>query len=192
MRYVALIMTALVMSACARDAYVAPANFNSAGNWKIETVTDRVTGAVSPSALLISPNASNSGEQFPKPALLELTCFETKPIVKFSFDFKIGIDKNTIMGYRFDAKPGHDNVELRILVSHTVLVIEDPAEVFNFVNELKTSSALLVRIRSLSGNRTTADFKLDGAQAAIDAGYASCPVVMPPPPVETKKKRKRA
>jgi hypothetical protein len=181
------------MSACARDVYVAPpvSNMTTSGNWKIDTITDRITGAVSPSAMLVAPEASNSEVDFPKPALLQLTCLDKKPIVRFAFEFKIGTDKNTILGYRFDAKPGHDNVESRILVGYTVLVIEDPAEVFKFVEELKTSSALVVRIRSLSGNRTIVDFKLDGAPAAVEAGYAGCPVVMPPPPPEKKKKRRR-
>jgi hypothetical protein len=70
-------------------------------------------------------------------------------------------------------------------------VIDDPAEVFRFVSDLKTSNVLVIRIRSLNAGRTVADFKLDGAPVAIDAGYAGCPVVMPPPVVE-KKKRKRA
>lgn len=191
MRCVAVVVMALMLGACARDVYVAPSEMTSAGNWKIETVTDRITGVVSPSAMLLSPEASNSETDFPKPALLQLACLDKKPIVRFSFEFKIGTDKNTILGYRFDAKPGHDNVESRILIGYTVLVIEDPAEVFKFVGELKTSNALVVRIRSLSGNRTVADFKLDGAPAAVEAGYAGCPVVMPPP-VPQKKTRRRA
>lgn len=180
-----------MLCACARDAYVASTDTTTAGNWKIEKVTDRITGLPAASALLTTPNASNSAEDFSKPALMQLTCFEAKPIVRLSFEFKIGSDKNTILGYRFDDKPGRDNVESRILIGYTVLVIDDPAEVFRFVNELKTSNALVIRIRSLNAGRTVADFKLDGAPAAIDAGYAGCPVVMPPPVVE-KKKRKRA
>lgn len=191
MRCIAWVMLALLLGACAgRDAFVSPsAEKTTAGNWKIEKVTDRVTGVPVSSALLTT-TASNSGVQNPQPAMMQLTCFDKTPLVRFSFDFKIGSDKNSILGYRFDEKPGHDNVESRVLVGYTVIVIEDPAEVFRFVQELATSGALVVRIRSLNAGRTVADFKLDGAQAAIDAGFAGCPVVAPPP-APPQKKRKR-
>jgi hypothetical protein len=78
------------------------------------------------------------------------------------------------LGYRFDEKPGRDNVESRILVGYTVMVIEDPAEVYRFVQDLATSNTLVVRIRSLNAGRTIADYKLDGVQQAIEAGFAGC------------------
>lgn len=56
-----------------------------------------------------------------------------------------------------------------------VIVIEDPGEVFRFVQDLATSKNLVVRIRSLNAGRTVADFKLDGAQGAIDAVFAVAP-----------------
>ncbi len=127
------------------------------------------------------------------PALMQLTCFVKTPLVRFSFEFKIGSDKNTILGYRFDDKPGRDNVESRILIGYTVIVIEDQGEVFRFVQDLASSKMLLLRIRSLNGGRTVADFKLDGAQEAIEAGFAGCPIVAPPPPLPEKlRKRNRA
>jgi hypothetical protein len=61
------------------------------------------------------------------------------------------------------------------------VVIEDRAEVAQFVSELATSSALYVRTRSLNASRTSAEFKVDGAAAAIDAAFAGCPVSQPAP-----------
>jgi len=191
-RCVAWVMLALLMGACvSRDAFVSPsAERTDAGNWKIEKVADRVTGKPVASALLTTV-ASNATAQPPMNAMMQLTCFGDKPLVRFSFDFKIGSDKNSILGYRFDEKPGHDNVESRILIGYTVIVIEDQGEVYRFVQELGSSSTLVVRIRSLNAGRTIADFKLDGAQAAIDAGFAGCPVVPPPPPPPEKKRKRK-
>ena len=184
-------MMALMLGACAgRDPLVFSELNKESGNWTIEKTVDRVTGAEISSALL-KTRASNSAVSFPQPAMMQLTCFDRTPLVRFSFEFKIGSDKNSILGYRFDEKPGRDNVESRILIGYTVIVIEDPGEVYRFVQDLATSNNLVVRIRSLNAGRTVADFKLDGAQAAIDAGFAGCPVVAPPPPLP-EKKRKRA
>ncbi len=185
-------MVALLLGACvSRDAFVSPsAERTEAGNWKIEKVADRVTGKPVASALLTT-TASNATAQPPMGAMMQLTCFDKTPLVRFSFDFKIGSDKNSILGYRFDEKPGHDNVESRILIGYTVIVIEDQGEVYRFVQELASSNALVVRIRSLNAGRTIADFKLDGAKEAIEAGFAGCPVVAPPPPPPEKKRKRR-
>ncbi len=43
-----------------------------------------------------------------------------------------------------------------------------------FISELTPANALLIRIRSFTGGRTTADFKVAGAPAAIAAAYSGC------------------
>jgi hypothetical protein len=159
-----------------RDPYVAMTNTAPAGNWRIERQVDRITGTPSSSAQLVTANSSNSAVPNPRPAGLQLTCFNNQPLVRISFEFKIGSDKNSSLGYRFDDRPGHDNVESRILLGYQVIVIENPAEVARFVSELATSAVLYVRVRSLNAGRTTAEFRLDGAPAAIQAGFAACPL----------------
>ena len=73
------------------------------------------------------------------------------------------------------------------------MVIEDRAAVTTFVNELAMSNMLVIRIRSLAAGRTTAEFKLDGAPAAIEAAFVGCPLTpATPAPPETKKKRRVA
>jgi hypothetical protein len=106
--------------------------------------------------------------------------FEHKPIIRFAFDFKIGSDANSILGYRFDDKPGHDSVPSRILLGYTIIVIEDGAAVAQFTQELASSKSLVVRIRSLNAGRTVADFQTDGGKAAIDAVLANCPATAGP------------
>ena len=79
-----------------------------------------------------------------------------------------------MLGYRFDEKPGHE-IEARFLHDFKTVVIEDKAEVAWFVGELATSSVLYVHIRSLNAGRSTAEFQLAGAPAAIEAAFAGCP-----------------
>jgi hypothetical protein len=165
----------LGIGACARDPYVSTtANTASSGNWKIERQTDRITGTAIGSALLTTKNASHSGVNFAQAAGLQLTCFEGHPVVRISFDHKIGSDKNSTLGYRFDEKPGRDDVASRILLGYQVIVIEDKAAVGRFVGDLAGSNTLYVRIRSLNAGRTTAEFRLDGAEAAVQAAFADC------------------
>ena len=186
------VLLCATLGACAaRDPYVAEPATTTSGNWKIEKQVDRITGVPVPSAMLIIDNASNSFADYAKPASMQLTCFEGKPMVRFAFEFKVGTDPNSTLGYRFDEKPGHDNVAARFLQEYRTVVIEDRAAVTTFAGELVSSSGLVIRIRSLAAGRTTAEFKLDGAPAAVDAAFAGCPLTPPPAP-ETKKKRGRA
>jgi hypothetical protein len=171
-------VAALLLGGCtARDPYVSnTANTIASREWRIERQADRITGNAIASALLMTRNSSHSGEDFAQPAQMQLTCFEGKPVVRFVFEFKIGSDKNSALGYRFDDKPGRDNVESRILLGYNVIVIEDKAAVAQFVDELVSSNALYLRIRSLNAGRTTAEFRVAGAAAAVQAALAECPV----------------
>lgn len=180
MRWLALVGSALLLGGCtARDPYVSYNNTVSSGEWRIEKQADRITGNAIPSALLSTRNSSHSGVDYAQPAQMQLTCFEGKPVVRFAFEFKIGSDRNSALGYRFDDKPGHDNVESRILLGYTVIVIEDKAAVAQFVDELVSSNVLYLRIRSLNSGRTTAEFRVAGAGAAVQAAFAECAVAPP-------------
>lgn len=179
--YLRLIVAAplllVMLTACqTKDAFVAsPGSAAVSGNWKIESQTDRVTGKPISSAFVMT-SASNSIASQPRPAQLQLMCFDGRPIVRFAFEFKIGAERNTELGYRIDERPGHDNVETRILTTHTVAVIDEPAAVATFVGELAASRVLYVRLRSLTAGRTAAEFKTEGAQRAIDDAFAGCPL----------------
>lgn len=165
-----------LLGACAkRDPLVSTAGATPAGNWRIERQVDRVTGAPLSSAILMTSTSSNSAVAFAQPAQLQLLCFKDEPMVRFAFDFKIGSNRNAALGYRFDDKPGHEP-KARFLADFTTAVIEDKADVAQFVGELATSNVLYVRIRSLNAGRSTAEFHLNGAPAAIAAAFADCPV----------------
>jgi hypothetical protein len=170
------VAAAVFLSGCARDPYVSTAGAIRDGNWRIERQLDRVTGAPLSNAFVISQNVSSSAIDFPRPASLSIHCFKGDPIVRLAFDFKVGSTRNSVLGYQFDGKPGRE-VAARFLQDFRTVVIEDKTEVAQFVDDLAGANALYVRIRSLNAGRSSAEFKVDGAPAAIAAAYAGCPVL---------------
>ena len=175
------VLPALLLCACGRDPYVLSKDLGVwPGEWQIERQADRVTGKPINSAFLVTRTSSSVNALVPQSATLQLACFMDQPVIKFSFENKIGTNLNSFLGYRFDDKPGHE-IGARFVANSTAVVIEDRAEVAQFVSELATSSALYVRTRSLNASRTSAEFKVDGAAAAIDAAFAGCPVSQPAP-----------
>jgi hypothetical protein len=171
-----LVAALLLLAGCAgRDPYVYQADTKAAGNWRIERQPDRITGAPISSAILVTPRVSTSKIIFPPPAQMQLLCFRQHPIVTFSFPFRIGTNRNGELGYRFDEKPGRIP-KVHFVDDHKEVVIEDQAEVPLFVGQMATSKVLYVRIRALAAGRTSAEFHIEGASAAIAAAYATCPV----------------
>lgn len=171
-----LVVLAFLLGGCVtRDPLVSSAGAVPSGNWRIERQMDRVTGGPLSSAFLVTQNSSSSAIAFTQPAQLQLGCFKDKPIVRLTFRFKVGSTKNAELGYRFDEKPGREP-KVRFVEDYKTVVIEDKADVAQFVNDLATSSILYLRIRSLNAGRSSAEFSLNGAPAAIEAALADCPV----------------
>jgi hypothetical protein len=106
---------------------------------------------------------------------LQLLCFDNAPVVYFKFTNKVGSNSNSRLSYRFDRNPGH-SVTVRILRDSRTIVIEDHNDVARFIDEMRTASDLIVQVFSLTEFLSTADFKVEGAQKAIDAVYAGCPL----------------
>lgn len=182
MRSVAFgMLLALVLGGCANNAYFTSQNSTASGNWRIDQKIDRVTGAPVAGAVVDTLNSSQTGQFATRPAFIQLTCFERQPIVRIAFQFKIGADRNTNLGYRFDDKPGHDDVDSRVLFGNQVIVIENRPAVSQFIADLAGSNVLYLRLRSLGGTGTTAEFKVNGGEAAAQAAYADCPLTPDPP-----------
>ncbi|HET7849480.1 MAG TPA: hypothetical protein VFL51_10520 [Pseudolabrys sp.] len=167
----------LLLSGClARDPVVVGVNTAPAGNWRIERSIDRITSAPISSAFVMSRSVSTSKIVFPPAAQLQLLCFKEMPVVSFNFPFKIGSTRNASFAYRFDDRAGRE-IEVRFVGNYRDVLIERPDEVAQFVDELSTSKGLYIFIRSLTdAGRTSAEFSLQGAPAAIKAAYATCPV----------------
>jgi len=145
-----------------------------------DRMTDRVADAPISSAG-VSAMASNAAEPFPQPSFMQLSCFINSPVIGFKFPFKVDSKRNSFLGYRFDENPDHDP-NARFVASASTVIIEDDREVAEFARELATAKVLYIRIRSFNAGRTAAEFKVDGAAAAIAAAYATCTVKPPAPP----------
>ena len=191
-RGIPAVCLALWLGACARDPFVTSRMNVRSGSWRMERQVDRITGLQIGSALAVG-RASNSSIAFPQNATLQLWCFAGKPIATFRFEFKVGNDSSSFLAYRFDEKPGHE-IGGQFVASAMSVAIQEPDEIATFVDELSTSKSLYIRIRSISAGRTAAEFKVDGAPAAIEAAYATCPAQKPEPPqhVASRSPRKRA
>jgi hypothetical protein len=178
-RWVVLITAMPLLGACAGpDPYVYASQVQTSGNWKIERQSDRVTDAPISSAFVRTDRSSHSSIPFRQPATLALGCFRGAPTVRFSFNFKVGTNRNSSLAYRFDEMPGHE-IKARFLQDASAVVIEETPEVAQFMSELASAKVLYVRIRSLNAGRTAADFPVEGAAPAIDAIYAQCPIEQP-------------
>jgi hypothetical protein len=154
---------------------VVAARAGSSGDWRITEKTDAITGLPASTALLRSSKTMNSALAFTPASYLQLGCFKGKPSVGFAFEFDVGSTKDSEFGYRFDAKPGR-RIGPRFLSNHSTIVIEAKADVEQFAAELTASKTLFVQIRSLTEGQTSAQFQVDGAQSAIAAAFAGCPL----------------
>jgi hypothetical protein len=175
-----LIVAGLELGGCARDALVTPLGETRSGAWYIARQVDRISDAELPSSTLFSL-ASNSNYDWPRVSSMQLTCFEAKPLIRFAFDVKIGSSRNTALAYRFDDRPGHEDVESRVVRNNQIIVIEDAGAVATFVSEMTGARTLYVRLRSINGGRTAVEYPLAGSAAAMRAAFGTCK--MPPPPL---------
>jgi hypothetical protein len=168
------------LAACVTvDPTVTGGATKASGNWRVEQTVDRVTGVPIATAILRTRQVANGNIPFAPPAEMQLGCFRGDPIVRLAFDFKVGSNRNSMLSYRFDEKPGQEDIEdieARFLQDFRTIVIEDADAVTQFVRELATSQVLYMRIRSLNASRTSAEFKVEGAPGAIESAFSRCPV----------------
>lgn len=175
-----VVAAGFMLCGCLRDAFVTELGETRVHDWWIAHQPDRVSGAELPSAFVYA-EASNSNLEYPRVSSLLLTCMERKePLIRFAFDFKIGTGRNTVLGYRFDDLPGHQDVAVRVLRNNRIIVIEDRETIARFVAELEKSAVLYVRIRSIDGGRTAVEYPVAGAWTAIRAAFANCDMPAPP------------
>lgn len=181
MRAVAVISVPLVLGGCVT------ATTPEAGNWKIERGYDRILGKPAATAELTARSRNEQQRELRYPhgelqlASLQLVCFDNAPVVRFEFNHRIGSNRNSTLSYRFDENPGRD-VAARFLQTYRTAVIEDRQAVARFVEELRASNKLYVRVVSHVGGTSTVEFPLKGAPIAIDAAYQTCPVDAPAKP----------
>jgi hypothetical protein len=145
----------------------------SSGDWQISTRVDSVTGAKILNVKLEARKTAHDGLFLPPHALLQLGCLKNHPLIHFTFAFQIGSKGDSEISYRFDEQPAQP-VEARILRGLRIMVIEDKKEVATFFDGLAAANALYVVVSSLDKGRTSAEFRVAGAQTAIEWIAANC------------------
>jgi len=166
---------------------VTTATAPDAGEWKIERGYDRILGDRAATAELQarSRNVRQQQQRYPQVQLqtgsLQLGCFDNAPVVRVAFNHRVGSNRTSTLSYRFDDKPGRD-APARFLQTFSTAVIEYPQEVARFVEQLRTSGTLYVRVMSHVAGTSTVEFPLKGAPMAIDAAYQTCPIDSPTKP----------
>ena len=164
---------ALATAACSGDPTLQ--RFKS-GAWDIEGKIDRVSDKPRYAASMLTRSRSTKSELFQlELAQLQLLCFDNAPVVYFRLQEKVGSNRNSRLSYRFDQNPGRE-VRVRVMHDLRTIMIEGQDDVVRFVDEMRASSNLIVQVFSLTEFMSTADFKVEGAETAIEAAYAGCPL----------------
>jgi hypothetical protein len=166
-------LAVLVGIASARGPLIAGAAAESSGDWQINVRTDSITGAKILNVKLEARKTAHDGLFLPPDAVLQLGCLKSHPLIHVSFAFQIGSKGDSEISYRFDQQPT-EPVEARILRGLRIMVIEDKKEVAKFIDGLATANALFLVISSLDKGRTSAEFRVAGAQTAIDWITVNC------------------
>lgn len=169
----ALISTLLVQVCLGRGPPSTPAEAASSGDWQITQKVDSVTGSKLTNVLLRSSKTTHDGLMFAPNAVMQFVCLKGRPLIHLMFGFQIGSKADTEVSYRFDEGPAQP-VQPRILRGLQIAVIENKAEVAEFLRALPTANALYLVVNSLAEGRTSAEFRVSGAQAAVDVISAVC------------------
>ena len=174
---------AAILIACALGGCAGGNVGTLSGEWKVEQRADRVADKPVRSAVLItrSRNAIVSKQDpiAPQIASLQLLCFDGEPVVRLYFSSDVGSDRNSRMTYKTDNNPAR-KPNARILQDFQTVMIENKKDVAQLAADLRGARRLDVTVMALINGMTTAEFNVDGAPAAIDTAFESCPLTAQP------------
>jgi hypothetical protein len=180
-RFIVVMTLACALGACASGNIGTP----MAGEWKIEPRADRVAEKPINSAWLVARSrnhrASEQSPVTPQLASLQLLCFDGDPVVRFHFTVDVGSNRNSRLAYKVDNSPAR-RPNARILQDFQTIMIEDKKDVAQFVTDLRGARRLDVTVTALVNGTTIVDFNVEGAAAAIDTAFATCPLPAQPAP----------
>lgn len=181
MRFIVVMTLACALGACASGNIGTPMT----GEWKIAPRADLVADKPAESAVLITrsrnANASAQLPTTPQWASLQLLCFDGEPVVRFHFTVDVGSNRNSRLTYKVDNSPAR-RPNARILQDFQTIMIEDKKDVAQFATDLRGAKRLDVTVSALVNGMTIVDFNVEGAPAAIDASFATCPLPAQPAP----------
>lgn len=173
-RVLLAVVVALLLGVCAgRSPFVVTAVAESSGDWQITARVDEAAKTKVFNVKLEARKTAHDGLFLPPDALLQLVCLKGQPLIHVMFAFQIGSKADSEILYHFDDKPMQP-VEARILRGLKIFVIEEKAEVKQFLDGLATANALYIAISSLDKGGTSAEFRVAGAQRGIDLLSANC------------------
>jgi len=183
--------------ACALCA-CAGGNFEASlpgGEWKVGQRADRVADLPIQSAGLTTRSRNAKAEReaagIPLNASLQLICFDGDPVVRFFFSHEVGSDRNSRLTYKFDNKPAA-KPNARILQDFQTVMLEDKKDVAAFTNDLREAKKLDITVSGVVAGNTIAEFNVEGAAAAIETSYKTCPLPAAPPPRAPARRAKGA
>jgi hypothetical protein len=173
---------ACALGACA-GGNVTP--LSGAGEWKVGQRADRVADQPIESAVLVTRSrnvkAGRDDPGMPQNVSLQLQCFDGEPVVRFYFSHEVGSNRNSRLTYKFDNAPA-TRTDARILQDFQTVMLESKKDVVTFTNGLRDAKRLDITVSGLITGNTIAEFNVEGAAAAIDISYKTCPLPAAPPP----------
>jgi hypothetical protein len=152
---------------------VTAAGADSSGDWQITAKVDDAAKTKVFNVKVEARKTAHNGLFLPPDAVLQLVCLKNQPLIHVMFAFQIGSKVDSEILYHFDDKPMQP-VEARILRGLKIFVIEEKADVKQFLDGLATANALYIAISSLDKGSTSAEFRVAGAQRGIDLLSANC------------------
>jgi hypothetical protein len=169
-----LAVVGMLLGACAgSNLLVETASAESSGDWQITAKVDDVSKTKALNIKLEARKTAHDGLFLPPEALLQLVCLKSQPLIHVMFAFQIGSKGDSEILDHFDDKPMQP-VEARILRGLKIFVIEEKAEVKQFLDGLAKANALYMAISSLDKGSTSAEFRVAGAQRGIDLLSTNC------------------
>lgn len=173
-RFLSAVVLSLLLGMCARpDSPIATAAAEPSGDWQITAKVDDAAKTKVFNVKVEARKTTHDGLFLPPDALLQLVCLKGQPLIHVMFAFQIGSKADSEILYHFDDKPMQP-VEARILRGLKIFVIEEKAEVKQFLDGLATANALYIAISSLDKGGTSAEFRVAGAQRGIDLLSTNC------------------
>src|SRR6476659_6243391 len=173
-RFLWVVVLGGLLGACASSTLlVETASAESSGDWQITAKVDDVAKTKVLNIKLEARKTAHDGLFLPPDALLQLVCLKNQRLIHVMFAFQIGSKADSEIVYRFDDKPAQP-IDARILRRLKIFVIEDKTEVKQFLGGLATANALYFEISSLDKGRTSAEFRVAGAQRGVDLLDAYC------------------
>lgn len=163
---------AVASAGCAQQTSPIGSIQSGGSAWQVSSKVDRISGkpstsiSVGPAQAKYSSRGSRGGF-----ASASVLCADGSPMIMFVFDFPVGSTGTSVVGYRFDEKPGQTpKVDF---FNSSSPVISDASAVATFLDQAQTSAKLYVRVSSPVG-QSDVEFSVNGGGEPIRQFLTTC------------------